>query len=170
LRARGERNLILCFLYTSNRPPARARAPPSRYVLPVFIATERRGRRGPSGRATPASKRFRRRFHGASGWHSAEATWWLPRRLTLRLFCIALRSNSRPRVRLSRDNGTHYPSLATARTAARARNGNSRVHPPPPPSLLGRKTRPTWKSGLSARELAVALGLISMAFKSRRRN
>jgi len=168
LRARGERNLILCFLYTSNRPPARARAPPSRYVLPVFIATERRGRRGPSGRATPASKRFRRRFHGASGWHSAEATWWLPRRLTLRLFCIALRSNSRPRVRLSRDNGTHYPSLATARTAARARNGNSRVHPPPtlPPWtqdaphveiwIVGARARGRARSDLDGLQIAAA--------------
>jgi len=133
---------------------------------------------GPSGRATPASRRFRRRFHGASGWHSAEATWWLPRRLTLRLFCIALRavrSNSRPRVRLSRDNGTHYPpppppSPRPGPRPEREMEIRGFILPPSPLLPLERKTQDP-HVGLSRIRCSRARSRgdpISMAFKSRR--
>lgn len=90
LRARGERNLILCFLYTPNRPLSRSRAS----VLHVFTSRRndegRSGGRGRGGRATPASKRFHRAFMERQGWHSAEATRWLASTsFNAGLFCVA---------------------------------------------------------------------------------
>lgn len=92
LRARGERNLILCFLYTPNRPLSRSRAPPPRERPPCLRIAYETTRVGPGvgeggreeGRVSESDagvEEISPRFHGASGWHSAEATR-LPRRLT----------------------------------------------------------------------------------------
>jgi len=127
LRTRGERNLILCFLYTPNRPPSRARAPPP-LVLPVFIATKRP--RAGRWASDAGVEEISPRFHGVSGWHSAEATWWLPRRL-MRVYFALLRTirrrarrNSRPRIAFARDGGNRFLARDLAPLMGRAKLAN----------------------------------------------
>lgn len=79
----------------SVRASARARARSlTRHlrVLPVFIATKPRS----EGTDDAGVEEISARFHGASGWHSAEATWWLPRRLT-RVYSASIRDSRMPR-------------------------------------------------------------------------
>lgn len=94
--ARGAKFNFVLFVHAKSsslpvQPPARARglvrslarSPPPR-VLPIFIATK------PEGTDDAGVEEISARFHGASGWHSAEATWWLPRRLT-RVYSASIR-------------------------------------------------------------------------------